>query len=141
MVYDHIHGTDDWNYAGYGPRPTRHERWLDFCFVHGRRSTAGRARLVAVGFDRGAFIWDDPNPFWGCVKDVGLTVSRSYRPFQKISTFWFTCDPQKKLQLFAGQPDPVDASRFTIGYEAGDTKGVIDGCLKDDDTIVLKLRP
>ena len=42
------------------------------------------------------------------------------------------------LRFFAGQPDPNDASHFTIAYQADGRDGVIDGWLKDNG---LVLRP
>lgn len=42
------------------------------------------------------------------------------------------------LRVFAGQPDPTDASHFTIPYRVDGRDGVIDGWLKDDG---LHLRP
>jgi hypothetical protein len=41
------------------------------------------------------------------------------------------------LRLFAGQPDPHDASRFTITGTLGDTEVVMKGRLMDNDTIEL----
>ena len=37
------------------------------------------------------------------------------------------------LRVFAGQPDPQDPSHFTVEYEVGGVKNVIDGWLTDDD--------
>ena len=42
------------------------------------------------------------------------------------------------MRFFAGQPDPADASHFTIRYQADGREGVIDGWMKDDG---LHLRP
>lgn len=51
------------------------------------------------------------------------------------------------FRLFAGQPDPNDASRFTIAYEAWDVgapqtvvRGTIDGGLRDDERVELRPR-
>jgi hypothetical protein len=44
------------------------------------------------------------------------------------------------LRLFAGQPDANDASHFTIEYMLGDQRGVIDGWLKDDGSVLLEPR-
>jgi hypothetical protein len=44
------------------------------------------------------------------------------------------------LRLFAGQLDPNDASHFTIDYVIGDQKGVIDGWLKEDGSVLLQKR-
>ena len=43
------------------------------------------------------------------------------------------------LTLFAGQPDPDDASHFTIPYAFGENAGVIDGWVSEDK-LVLKPR-
>lgn len=39
--------------------------------------------------------------------------------------------PDQRLRVFAGQPDPDDASHFTIGFELNGVPGVIDGWLRD----------
>ncbi|MCY2953882.1 MAG: hypothetical protein NTU53_18215 [Planctomycetota bacterium] len=140
MTYDAVSGTGSRSVTMEGPSGY-HDECRFFCFLHARRAPGGPEELVAVGFDGGGFIWGDPNPFWACVMKTGLPDRSSWRSFTRVKDFSFTCDPQKRLRIFAGQPDPNDASHFTIAYEAGDTKAVIDGWLKDDDTIVLKLRP
>jgi hypothetical protein len=47
-------------------------------------------------------------------------------------------DYGNKLRVYAGQPDPADASHFTIDYEIDGRRGVIDGWLRDQG---LELRP
>jgi hypothetical protein len=49
-------------------------------------------------------------------------------------------DPDTRTRFFHGQPDPADASRFTIPYDIGRAAGVIDGVLNDDLTITLTPR-
>ena len=44
-------------------------------------------------------------------------------------------NPPFPLRLYAGQPDPNDRSRFTIGYELQGRRGVIAGRLHDNGTI------
>ena len=39
------------------------------------------------------------------------------------------------LTLFAGQPDPADASHFTFDYQTPAGRGTIDGRIQPDDTI------
>jgi hypothetical protein len=56
-------------------------------------------------------------------------------------SFTFQLSIDKPLKLYAGQPDPKDASHFTIRYTAGEEEGFIDGWLQDDDTVKLKQRP
>jgi len=49
-------------------------------------------------------------------------------------------DYKDQLRIFAGQPDPTDASHFTIAYELDGVPGTIDGWLFDDDSVRLKPR-
>lgn len=42
--------------------------------------------------------------------------------------------------LFAGQQDPGDPFHFTFDYQHGDARGVIDGWLREDDTVDLSVR-
>ena len=42
------------------------------------------------------------------------------------------------LRIFAGQPDPADASRFTIHFEMDGKAGVLVGRLTDDDTVLIE---
>ena len=120
--------------------PSDHDRARFFCFMHGRRAFS--ERLVIVGFDGGGFIWGDPNPFWACVMKTGIPSKSDwpFPPFTKIAGFTFKVDSDKTLRIYAGQPDATDASHFTIAYQAGEKKGIIDGWLKEDDTVELKLR-
>jgi hypothetical protein len=46
-------------------------------------------------------------------------------------------NPPFPLRLYAGQPDPNDASRFTIPYALVGHRGVITGTLNDDGSILL----
>jgi hypothetical protein len=47
---------------------------------------------------------------------------------------------QPLLRLYAGQIDSADASHFTIRYELGGQGGAIDGWLRGDDSVGLKVR-
>lgn len=49
-------------------------------------------------------------------------------------------DAEKGLRFYAGQPDPADASHFTIKFEMGGRTGVIDGWLGDDNGVRMELR-
>jgi hypothetical protein len=46
----------------------------------------------------------------------------------------------RHLRIFAGQPDGDDGSHFTIVYESQGQRGTIDGWLRDDDTVRMKVR-
>jgi hypothetical protein len=43
------------------------------------------------------------------------------------------------MRIFAGQADPADPSRFTIDYQASDGRGTIEGRLRSDDTVEMKI--
>ena len=43
------------------------------------------------------------------------------------------------FRLFAGQPDPADASRFTIDYEVAGGRGTIEGRLTPDDRVTARI--
>jgi hypothetical protein len=44
-----------------------------------------------------------------------------------------------EVRVFAGRRDPSDPSRFTIEYQSGSTRGVIEGRLRHDDSIGFTL--
>jgi hypothetical protein len=44
------------------------------------------------------------------------------------------------IRIFAGQPDPKDASHFTIRFQIGGQEDVIDGWLRDSDSLTLRPR-
>jgi hypothetical protein len=46
----------------------------------------------------------------------------------------------ERLVIAGGVIDPGDRSHFTVGYQADDAKGIIDGWLKDDETVILEPR-
>ena len=48
-----------------------------------------------------------------------------------------TIQYRKQLRVFAGQPDPADASHFTFDYVLDGTPGTIDGWLKPDNSVRL----
>jgi hypothetical protein len=43
-------------------------------------------------------------------------------------------------RIFAGQPDPLDASHFTFDYEKQGRRYTMDGWLEADDTVTLQAR-
>lgn len=46
----------------------------------------------------------------------------------------------KRLRVFAGQADPADPTHFTIQYELGGEPGVLDGFLRNDGLVDLRVR-
>jgi hypothetical protein len=103
--------------------------------LHQRRSSAGHTRLVVVPF----YGRDHVNHFY--FSPSALATDEGHLPphwtLQDVTGIAFPAPP---LRLFAGQPDPVDLSHFTIAYQSSETTGIIDGWLRDDDTIKLQVR-
>jgi hypothetical protein len=109
-------------------------------FVHERRNPRGESRLVVIEGIPGA---------QGFVLDPGvLHPGSAFGEPRENTDAWINMNPffefglpapdsprSAKLRIFAGQPDPADASHFTIGYEVGSAHFTIDAWLRDDDTI------
>ena len=118
-------------------------------FAHARRSPAGREFVVVV--------WV---PYNGMRSNAqGATPDNQVR-FGLCTSIWdgskFRGDmlspwiapqaiaenPKAPLyaRVYAGQVDPSDAAHFTIVYEIGDYADVLDGRLRDDETVLLRPR-
>lgn len=106
------------------------ERWAVFC--HARTSPAGHHRLVVV--ERLKY------------SGSGLIIDATGSPPRRLPCTWRNyilfrrinrADPE--VRLYAGQPDPDDASHFTIGYALGESRGSVDGWLLDDDTLRFRV--
>lgn len=133
-------------------------------FMHGRTSANGMRRLVCVGADfdvRQEFAGRDDPPAWGVVRqirawtlpadpehisldyafDVGYIYIRSECERDVVSRFTQDTAPRIgspfPIRFFAGQPDPADASRFTIAYQLDgiDHRGLISGVLRDNGEV------
>lgn len=133
-------------------------------FMHQRTSANGTSRLVCVGADFDIRqITPDRNDLsnWGMARqirawtvaanpkdrpsdyvfDVGYLYIRTEGDLDIISQF--DSDPARPIaspfpmRFFAGQPDPADASRFTLEYqlEGIDFRGRISGVLQDDGEV------
>lgn len=109
-------------------------------FCHGRTSAAdGQQRIVIVQLatemaDAGTSTIaleatvSRPLKGPGLVRGPGRTCS--------VPLPWTS---QRNTRVFAGQPDPLDPSHFTIDYEHNGTAGVIDGWLMSDNTVNFQL--
>lgn len=128
-----------WKKLRYGPLATQEMRLgrSGTAFLHERVSPAGHRRLVHVE----------------CLMANALTLPEYLRcDVCTPATPWSALvgpAPHRQYQysgrsvpatLYFGQPDPADASHFTIDFTAEDRRGTIDGWLQDDDTVRLKLR-
>ena len=112
-------------------------------FLGQRISPAGHRRLVCVEFAPGR----DFLPSFGRSNyAVAVTPATWTTPpsspvrqgyFDGAVTFE---SPLPSMRIYAGQPDPKDASHFTIRYQMMSRQDFIDGWLKDDDSVNLHLR-
>ena len=108
-------------------------------FVHARRSPAGRQRLLVVSFDPLCFLAGGPQPFSADVRWLDGRWGDMGYAYGFVPPA-FAVPASKPLRLFAGQPDPLDESHFTIPYDAGGVAGTIDGWLQADDGVKLVVR-
>ncbi len=148
VIFETDYSKQDQHFTGYTP-PV----WLELnqaatavtlnsqgtAFLHELRTPSGQRRLVGVDliilsrsqlvfqprkFVPGVSILRPPHQVRGLQKDMGLDTA-----------------PKGLLSVYAGQLDPSDPSHFTIEYRTDAHTGIIDGWLKDDDTVILEPRP
>jgi hypothetical protein len=121
-------------------------------FLHERTSKGGNRRLVALyGWlhdDLGSYT---PRPLgesriWSIAIDLVLLKPATLREdLVEVDSRLSGHAPSltyawaKQARVFAGQPDPNDASHFTIQFEADGKPGTIEGWLNDDDSVTLKV--
>ena len=118
--------------------------WVDSTcvFLHARGPSDGEERLVSLGISDVTFNGEYPrrSGFWNCAVYVpswqGASKLTVGGPCQFPPMFF----RGQTLRIFAGQPDPVDESHFTIRFERDGVEGFIDGYLKSDDSVVLEER-
>ena len=106
-------------------------------FLHERRSPAGNVRLVAIVLDpRG-----DMRFFPLVFRPTILQANRQTLPDRRdwVNRF-LRVGLREPVRMFAGQPDRADPSHFTITLAIGGKAEVIDGWLRDDDTVDLRPR-
>jgi hypothetical protein len=148
------------NFAGYvSYRPPQWEeydrlyvgKWaaiFDYAYIGWRTDAVGVSRIVMVQFAVG-----DDKPTQG--KPGKWSVHLDAQSFEPVS-FWSDLKvtasgpawthvglPPRdtRYSLYAGQPDPADASRFTIDCDGGNGHFTIDGQLLTDGTVTLTSRP
>jgi hypothetical protein len=114
-------------------------------FLGERISPAGHRRLICATFtpDRQVL----PSLFMGIDFDA-FTVTPAtwttppgvpWRPVLITSFARFATEPPL-IRAYAGQPDPKDASHFTMRLQMWGQEDEIDGWLKDDDSVMLTAR-
>jgi hypothetical protein len=106
-------------------------------FLHERRTRAGDRRLIAV--DAVTMIFPRTLQLQASVFGPAIGVAPARRKSAVVRVLNMPTDADE-LRIYMGQPDPADASHFTMRYEIGNQHGLIDGWLRDDDTVVIELR-
>jgi hypothetical protein len=104
--------------------------------LHARRAKGGPPRLVCLTFNAGAFEWTGSSPFQAFVYADG--------GFARSLLCWSgpLSDPafhrqEQPLKIYAGEPDPLDESHFTVRFDVGPEPHILDGRLTDDDHVIL----
>jgi hypothetical protein len=121
-------------------------------FLQEMRTPAGRRRLVAVDIDRAPGIRPFRGPYVlnltarvvspgvGLLRpSVASTTSHSLNVSDSSPRHYDSGRPLG-LRLQAGTRDPQDPSHFTFTYEAGGLTHVVDGWLREDDTVNIEPR-
>jgi hypothetical protein len=109
-------------------------------FLH-ERATPQAKRKLLVGVDIAGWSRGGPVVLFARVRTIAPAAPIRLPRQAKVdhpSVVLATTD--SPLRLFAGQADPNDASHFTIDYAFGDAKGVVDGWLKEDGSVLLEKR-
>lgn len=109
-------------------------------FLHERQSASGAKRLVFVGLQRLV-----PETFSTHAEFKLRTLSRgSILSFPQSASMnvlnMRIAYGHGTVRFSSGQTDPADASHFTIAYTVDGQPGILDGWLRDDDSILLEPR-
>ena len=118
-------------------------------FLHELRNGKGESRLVEIEGGIPRWVLDGPLPA-GSRQSFALwcRVMRPAGVFSdprelSMTPFQVQCDsysPTDRLKWYAGHVDPNDTSHLTIDYELNGNSFTVDGWLRDDDTVALKIR-
>lgn len=106
-------------------------------FLHERSTPIGKRRLVVVDVVSIKGTRDLQVQSRVFEPPVGIAPARLISA--ATETLGLPADPGH-LQIFAGQIDPKNASHFILTYAIGNHHGLIDGWLKNDQTVILELR-
>ena len=112
-------------------------------FLHERITPQGEPRRVAVDLFGGTMPPPNNTMMFNATVLDATSAARSARSMVTITRgdgASITLQPGDKLRVFAGQPDPADASHFTIDYVLNGTRHTIDGWLKADGLVIIEVR-
>jgi hypothetical protein len=122
--------------AGFGPQSS------GTVFLHERTSPNGERVLLALDLVFNPFSQDRVMSMGERVITPG-TALRSPRQLPSAlrgDGAQITIGVGKRLRVFAGQPDPNNASHFTIDYELDGARITLDGWLQDAQTVKIEIR-
>ena len=116
-------------------------------FLGERLTAAGTKRLVYVDASSTDNLYDPSRPCMVYLRSIVIvpgtfrSAPRERFPSQHNTVaLTVTMDPTYPFRFFAGQPDPENASHFTIPFERDGRRAFIDGWLRDDESVKLELR-
>ena len=103
-------------------------------FLHERHRDAGRRQLIVLGVERSGTLQDGTHILY-----LFPTLIDADRPAgnRSRSPLALTFAPSDRVRIYAGQPDPADASHFTVGYDVNGAAGSIDCWLDPDDGVAF----
>lgn len=110
-------------------------------FLHERRTPSGQRRLVAIQTVPGLPVLVGTVPV--LVEPGSLTAPpKPHAPtIDADFDLRLPANPTgRRYRYFAGQPDPADPAHFTVRFLADDVPGTVEGWLRDNDRLDLKLR-
>jgi len=119
--------------------------WGVRCLVlsHLLRMPSGAERLVVVYCVPNKIGWKDVREYFFLrVFDPGLPLQgmRMTARIGGIDRPPPDAETHSPLRVYAGQVDPADPTHFSVRFQRGQESGVIDGYLKDDESVSLKVR-
>lgn len=107
--------------------------------LHCRRAPGGPSRLVCLRFNPGAFEWTNSPPFIAAVYADGGFGRSLLQWWGQLTAPGFHRQEQP-LKVYAGEPDPLDESHFTVRFDVGTESHILDGRLTSDDHVTLTTR-
>jgi hypothetical protein len=115
-------------------------------FLHERTCPSGNRRLVCVRyFPEAETFTPSFIPGYNC--ELIVITPGTFRNPPKPALRMYVIDvlsgwprTPPNVRMFAGQPDPNDASHFTIRYQMWGKEDILDGRLGDDDQVTLTPR-
>jgi hypothetical protein len=134
--------------AGFSPPPLAHLEsvwgWGNVLYMHAATTSLERRRLIVVDLAvRRA--WGTSRTEERVIELYGAgLVPASLRPGTETegtggNYLDLILQQTDRLRVFWGQPDPIRSDRFTIGYELNGEPGAIEGLLKDDGQVDLRV--